>query len=72
MNSEAKLILTFTTNIGVRDKYTIPRANKDLTQNELLLLMDDIVENGYIATTKGLPRMPESAELIESIREDLF
>lgn len=65
MEETAKYVLTFTTSFGARDKYTIPRANKNLTENELLVLMNDIIDNGFISTAKGYPRVPESAELIE-------
>ncbi len=72
MDEEAKYILTFTTTSGVRDKYTIPRANKNLSSNEIFLLMGSMIDNGFIATAKGLPRYAESAELVEYSQTELI
>jgi hypothetical protein len=67
----SKFHLTFTTHLGAKDTYIIPRANADLLQDDIEGLMQDMIGTGCFNTKKGKPAVIVSAERVTTTVEDL-
>jgi hypothetical protein len=67
----SKFYLTFTTHLGTKDTYIIPRANADLLEEDIEGLMEDIIGSSCFGTKKGKPAVIVSAERVTTTVEDL-
>lgn len=59
--------LTFATNFGENLELSIPRANINITEEEVRTAMDRIMNSGVVeSTTKGRPIQRYSARLLKT------
>jgi len=71
VNIRNNVILTFDSDIGEVVRLTIPRGDTTLTEARARAAMEDMIDDGIIVTTNGVPVAVRGAEIVTTQRGPL-
>jgi len=72
MNVRNNVVLTFNSNLGEIVRISIPRADMTLTTARVQETMEDMIDDGIIVTSNGIPTSIHGAELVSTHRAPLL
>ena len=71
MNARNNVVLSFNSNFGKIVRLTIPRADMTLTAARAEATMNNMINDGIVMTSSGIPTSIHGAELLSTTRSPL-